>query len=34
VAQVRFTVVSVATPQGLLWNNTASQPITVVVTAP
>jgi Tfp pilus assembly protein PilX len=34
VAQVRFTVVSVATPQGLPWNDAASAPVTVVVDRP
>jgi Tfp pilus assembly protein PilX len=34
VVQVRFTVVSVATPQGLPWNDAASAPVTVVVDRP
>ncbi len=31
---IRLTVLSVTTPQGLPWNNAASQPITQVVSAP
>ena len=31
---IRLTVLSVTTPQGLPWNNAASQPITQVVAAP